>query len=294
MYSINDYEISLIEKDTYLFHETKAAKISNPVLLSILRHLKSSAKHEISADALDSLATQNNIDPTLLKTVLIEQLNVIKPLYDRKFACIYINSDDSLIAQFLCDSLDKQYKVHMVSEDFFEFTENAFVLFYRNNYTSPDFNAIYKSLAKKVYVVTAGAVGSLLVIDNIYFKGSGLPTHQSNLHHLFIYLKSGLESAKDNWLMFYRSLAKSEVKDFPNPKLNSCERGFSAYCLYKFISQFTDFWSTPLTTDQLNWFWHVDLKNFNVFKEVAVHSPFSEFDMNLNLDNLKKQAELVD
>lgn len=294
MYSINDYEISISEHDVYVFHETKAAKISNTLCLFILNNLKARAIQEISEQELILLAEQAKVDLSQLKKLLIDQLDVIRPLYQRKFESVYINCDDSLIANLVSDSLSKHYKVHIVADDFFDFTENSLVFFYRNNYTNTEFNTLYRTLNKKVYVITAGVVGKLLVIDNIYFKGSGLATHVSNLHQLLNYLEHGLEVGKDNWLLFYRTLLKSKLNTFPEPSINACEQGFVAYCSYKFISQFTDFWAAPLTTDQLNWFWHVDLKKFSVHKEVSIHSPFSEFDMNLNLDNLKSKAELAD
>lgn len=294
MYSINDYEISISEKEAYIFHETKAAKISNTTCLFILEHLKARVIQEISESELIALAEQCKVDLGQLKKLLIDQLDVIRPLYERKFKSIYINCDDELIAKLVSESLSKQYQVQVVANDFFEFTENSLVFFYRNNYTNPDFNTLYQLLTKNVYVITAGVVGKLLVIDNIYFKGCGLASHLSNLHQLLTYLEHGLEVGKDNWLLFYRTLLKSQLKEFPNPSINACEQGFAAYSIYKFISQFTDFWAAPLTTDQLNWFWHVDLKKFSVHKEVSIHSPFSEYDMNLDLNNLKKQTELAD
>lgn len=293
VYSVNEYQISIIDQDIFLFHETKAAKISNPTLKFILESLKSRLKNEISEEELSDLAHQHNVNLEQLKKILVEQLDILRPLYDRKFTSIYINSDDSLIAASLSDTLSTQYPVHVVPETFADYPENSLVVFYRNNYTSDDFNSLYPTLSNNRYVITAGIVGKLLVIDNIYFKGSGLPTHFSNLQQLYTSLDTGLESPKDNWLVFYRTLVRSKMKGFPEPVINPCERGFVIYCVYKFTSQFTDFWSTPLTTDQLNWFWHVDLKKSTICKEVAIHSPYSEFDMNLNLEHLNKQIERV-
>lgn len=294
MYSINDFEIGLIEQDAYVVHDTKAAKISNVGIRSILQDLKSRANHELSDEHLQVLALAHQVDVSALKKLLIEKLDILRPLSDRKFEHIYINCDDALISELLCEALAKYYKITPVSKDRLDFSAHSLVLFYRANYTSLDYAALHQSLDKHVYVITAGLIGNLLVIDNIYFKGSGLATHTSNLHQLFHFLESGLEATKDNWLLFYRTLLKSNIRTFPTPNINACEKGFAAYCLYKFVAQFTDFWSAPLTTDQLNWFWHVDLKKSKISKEVAIHSPFSEFDMNLNMANLKKQVELAD
>lgn len=294
MYSINDFEIGVIEQDAYVVHDTKAAKISSLAVRSILQDLKSRASHELSDEDLQILALLHKVDVSSLKKLLIERLDILRPLSDRKFEHIYINCNDALISELLCESLAKYYKITNVTQETFKFPPHSLVLFYRTNYTSLDYAALHQSLDKHIYVVTAGLIGNLLVIDNLYFKGSGLPTHTSNLHQLFHFLESGLEATKDNWLLFYRTLLKSNIRTFPTPDINACEKGFAAYCLYKFVAQFTDFWSAPLTTDQLNWFWHVDLKKSKISKEVAIHSPFSEFDMNLNMANLKMQVELAD
>ena len=164
---------------------------------------------------------------------------------------------------------------------------NSLVIFYRNNYSSHDFKRFYHHLPDDVYVITAGIIHNILLIDNLYFNQSGLPTHVSNLHQLMSFLNSELPSTKDNWLLFYRSMVKNNIDTFPDPKINSCQQGFVAYSLYQFISQYTHFWKNPTPLDQINWFWHVDLSSFNVHKEVAIHSPFSEYDMKLNLANIK-------
>jgi hypothetical protein len=81
---------------------------------------------------------------------------------------------------------------------------------------------------------------------------------------------------------------KENVDQFPNPEVTQCQRGYVAYCLQKFASQFTNFWKLPTTLDEINWFWNVDLTSFSVNREVAIHSPYSEYDMNLDFSKTKE------
>ncbi len=111
----------------------------------------------------------------------------------------------------------------------------------------------------------------LLVIDNIYFKNSGLPTHFSNLHQLIAYFKSDIPATKNNWFLFYRELLKNDYETLPDTEINDCQRGFIAHSLHQFISQFTNLWRPATTLDKINWFWQVDLSSFTVHQEVAIH-----------------------
>ena len=281
MYIINDYQINTIKSDTYIHSDNKAAKISNQLLRQILSELQQKDKLQVSEDELLQLASRFEINLEQLKKILINQLDILRPLMAKKFSTIYINVNDSLVSTLLKDSLKDRYNIEVVPEDFVHYLSGSLVIFYRSNYSSRDFKRLYHHLPDDVYVVTAGIIHKILLIDNLYFNGSGLPTHVSNLHQLMAYLNSELPATKDNWLLFYRSMVKNNVDEFPEPKINPCQQGFVAYALYQFVSQFTHFWSSPTPLDQINWFWHVDLTSFNVHREVAIHSPFSEYDMKL-------------
>ena len=287
MYIINDYQIASIKSETYIYTDNKAAKISNQLLTQILSELQQKDKLELSEDELLLLANQHQINIEQLKKILINQLDILRPLLSKKFSNLYINVNDSLVSTLLKDSLKDRYNVHVVPENYVDFSSGSLVIFYRTNYSSHEFKRLYHQLPDDVYVVTAGIIHKILLIDNLYFNGSGLPTHVSNLHQLMAFLNSELPATKDNWLLFYRSMVKNNVDAFPDPKINACQQGFVAYSLYQFISQYTHFWRSPTPLDQINWFWHVDLTTFNVHKEVAIHSPFSEYDMKLNLANVK-------
>jgi McbB family protein len=286
VYIINNYQINTIKSDIYIHSDNKAAKISNQVLHQILLELQQKDKLELSEDELSLLASrfQTNLDQ--LKKILINQLDILRPLLSKKFSTIYINVDDNLVSTLLTGSLKDRYNVAVVSENFVDYAKGSLLIFYRNNYSSHDFKRLYHHLPNDVYVVTAGIIHTILLIDNLYFNGSGLPTHVSNLHQLMAYLNSELPATKDNWLLFYRSMVNNNIDKFPEPKINPCQQGFVAYALYQFVSQFTHFWSSPTPLDQINWFWHVDLTSFNVHREVAIHSPFSEYDMKLNLTKI--------
>ena len=292
VYIINDYQITLVKSDAYIHSDNKAAKISNQRLIQILSELQHKPKLELSEDELLQLANLHQISIDQLKNILIHQLDVLRPLVSKKFSTIYINVNDALVSTLIADSLKNRYNVKIVPGDYVNYSSGSLLIFYRSNYSSQDFKRLYHHLPDDVFVVTAGIIHNILLIDNLYFNGSGLPTHVSNLHQLMAYLNSELPATKDNWLLFYRSIVKNHVDEFPEPKINPCQQGFVAYALYQFISQYTHFWSSPTPLDQINWFWHVDLTSFNVHREVAIHSPFSEYDMKLNLATLK-QPELI-
>ena len=287
MYIINDYQITSIKSDIYIHSDSKAAKISNQILRQILSELQQKDRLELSEQDLLQLANKYQLDSEQLKKILINQLDILRPLLSKKFSNIYINTNDNVVSAPLNDSLKDRYNVHVVPEQYIDYAKGSLVIFYRSNYSSHDFQKLYHHLPDDVYVVTAGIIHKILLIDNLYFNGSGLPTHVSNLHQLMAFLNSELPATKDNWLLFYRSMVKNNVDVFPEPKINACQQGFVAYSLYQFVSQYTNFWKSPTPLDQINWFWHVDLTSFNVHHEVAIHSPFSEYDMKLNLANVK-------
>lgn len=282
MYVINDYQLVTVASQIYLTHYDKGAKISSDILADILQALQKQTKLEISAEDLATLALQHRIDVEALKKVLINQLNILKPAAEKKFPLIYINADDANIALTLQTTLATNYSVEIVPETTLDFAEHSLVIFYRKNYSSTDFNRLQQQVNNHVYLITAGVLHKLLIIDNLYFNGSGLPTHTSNLHQLMTYLRSDISTTKNNWLLLYRDMMGNAVDQFPEPHINACQQGYIAYCLYQFAAQFTHLWKTPTPFDQINWFWHVDLTSFNVHREVAIHSPFSEFDMKLH------------
>lgn len=290
MYVINDYQLIATNSQLYLSNYNKGVKITSEALAAILEELKNQAQLEISEEELLNLAERYNVEAEVLKKTLITQLNVLKPLKARKFPQIIINADDELIAELLKNTLSKHYQCTFVPPQHYDFTPDSLVIFYRHNYSHTDFATLYQQLGNEIYLITAGVIHKLLVIDNLYLKESGLPSHFSNLHQLMTYLKSDIPATKNNWLLFYRELCKQQVEQFPDAVINSCQQGYIAYCLYQFVAQFTNLWSAPTTIDKVNWFWHVDLTNFTVQQEIAVHSPFSEQDMRLTPCDLERLA----
>lgn len=284
MFLINNYTLLKQSSDLYLITYGKGIKIANPKLGNILCILKQQDKLEISESSLMELAQQFSIEYQELKKFLVEKLGVLKALAARKFQIIYINSDNEHIASSLKQTLKAEYTVEILDPSQMIFKQKSLVLFYRNNYSHEDFKKLYSVLSDQIYIVTSGIVHNILVIDNIYYKNSGLPSHFSNFNNLLASVQNGLSVTKNNWLLFYRSFLKNQSEHFPDPEINQCQQGYISYCLYQFLSQFTNFWKPPTTLDEFNWFWHVDLNGLNVFKEVAVHSPYSEHDMNLNFE----------
>lgn len=289
MYVINEYQLITAASDVYLSNFNIGAKIPNPKLIQLLTAMKEFKKSECSEEQLNTLATTFQVDLTGLKKVLIEKLCVLKPMLAQKIPLIYINSDDPMVSTMLQETLEKDFSVQVLAETEQTFASNSMVIFYRTNYSHNDFKTLYQNLRENVYLITAGILHKILVIDNLYVVGSGLPTHFSNLHQLMAYLNSDIPATKNNWLLFYRELVKNSLDQFPNPEINSCQRGYVAYCLYQFISQYTNLWNAPTPLDQINCFWQADLTTFTVHSEAALHSPFSEYDMKLNLKNLKEQ-----
>lgn len=288
MYAINEYQLVTLPSDVYLTNSAIGAKIPNPKLTKILDALKQCEKSQCSEMQLNALASQYEVNLITLKKVLIEQLNVLKPIPTQKIPRIYINSDDALITDILLETLEKEFTVHVVSEETRDFQNDSMVLFFRQNYSHTAFKTVYQNLGENVYLVTAGVLHKLLIIDNLYYAGSGLPTHFSNLHQLMAYLNSDIPATKNNWLLFYREIIKNSLEQFPNPQINSCQRGYIAYCIYQFMSQYTNLWNTPTPLDQVNCFWQADLTTFTIHSEAALHSPFSEYDMKINVKHLKE------
>jgi McbB family protein len=289
MYIINEYQLVALSSDVYLTNFNIGAKIPNPKLAQILARLKEFPKSECTEEQLNELANQFQVDVNALKKVLIQQINVLKPMLIQKIPLIYINSDDQMITKILQETLENEFTVNVVSEEIRSFQDESMVIFFRKNYSNAAFKTLYPNLGENVYLVTAGVLHKLLIIDNLYVAGSGLPTHFSNLHQMMAYLHSDIPATKNNWLLFYREIIKNSLDEFPDPEINSCQRAYVAYCLYQFISQYTNLWNAPTPMDQVNCFWQADLTNFTVHSEAALHSPFSEYDMKLNLKNLEAQ-----
>jgi McbB family protein len=289
VYVIDDYQLIESKTEVFLTNFSKAVKISSHALNKILNELKQQEKMQISEEALKNLAATHAVNLDVLKNILLHQLKILKPLMSRKFSTLYIDTDDALISELLGNTFNQHYICRIVEKPMV-LEPYSLVIFYRNNYSNADFKEVHARLPNKVYLITAGLVHKLLIIDNLYFKNSGLPTHFSNFHQLITYFKSDIPATKNNWLLFYRELLKNNYESFPNTQVNDCQRGFIAYGLYQFTSQFTHFWGPAMTLDKINWFWQIDLTNFTVHQEVAVHSPFSEFDMKLNT---KIKSEVV-
>ena len=288
MYAINEYQLVTLPSDVYLTNAAIGAKIPNPKLTKILEALKQYDKSQCTDAQLDALANQFEVNLITLKKVLIEQLNVLKPIPTQKIPRIYINSDDALITDILLETLEKEFTVDVVCDDLFDYQNDSMVLFFRQNYSNKAFKTVYQNLKENVFLITAGVLHKMLIIDNLYYAGSGLPTHFSNLHQMMAYLNSDIPATKNNWLLFYREIIKKSPEQFPNPQINSCQRGYIAYCIYQFMSQYTNLWNTPTPLDQVNCFWQADLTAFTIHSEAALHSPFSEYDMKINVQHLQE------
>ncbi|MBN9231560.1 MAG: McbB family protein [Legionella sp.] len=289
MYIINEYQLLHVVDDVYLSTSKLGAKIPHPQLIALLHALKLQKKMECTEEQLIALAQQQQLEITRVKKILIDKLHVLKPMQRQKIPLIYINSDDELIAKLLQETLEKEYTVLTVPERYHQYDREGLLIFYRTNYSDKDFQTLYQKLPNKLYLITAGVIHQLLMIDNLYFLNSGLPTHFSNLQHLMSYLNSDIPATKNNWLLFYRELTKKSLETFPTPNLNSCQRAYIAYCLHRFVAQYTDLWSTPTPLDQINCCWQADLNNFSIHTEAALHSPFSEYDMRLNLPQVQEE-----
>lgn len=293
-YMIDDYQLIKTDDTLYLGNYGIGAKIPNEHLGQILATLKNQAKLEIQDEALVELATSHNINPEKLKEVLIDKLNILKPHSSRKCDKIFINTDDVMMAEMVQDGLSKEYEVEIQSDNQYDYPAKSLVLYFRKNYSHQDFKQLYQNLPDNVYIVTAGIIHKTLIIDNLYFNHSGLPSHFSNLNNLLACVHNDIAITKNNWLLFYRQLMKKDIDTFPDPQISKSQTGYIAYCLERFLAQFTNFWKLPTTLDEVNWFWHVDLTSFSVNREVAIHSPYSEYDMNLDISKLaEKEVECL-
>ena len=271
MYVINAYEIIDICSERYLLSFTRGAKISSSTLAQILIALNQQKKREITEKKLIDIALQYEVDIKELKYLLISKLHILKPLLSRKIPLIYVNSDDLLIEKLISDTLKAEYTVDCCTKDFLDFQTPSLVIYYRQNYSDPDFRRIYQALPDDVYLITCGVLHHQLVIDNLYFNHSGLPTHFSNLHHLMINASpEGQWLSKHDRLVLYRELYQRHIEAFPLLPLSPCQRGYIAYSIYQFIARFVKFDSQPTPHDAINWRWQVDLLQFGVQKEVAI------------------------
>ncbi len=284
MYVINDYQLLTAASTVYMNALGRGAKITSELLAEILAALKQQERLEITEEGLEALADRFSLSPDDLKTILIQQLGIIKPMMFRKCPKIYINISDAQIRSLLTETLSKEYQLQVVDEQFKDYQPQSMVIFYRLNYSDNDFKTLYQHLPEHCYLITAGVLHNLLVIDNLYFKDSGLPTHFSNLYQLLTYLQSDVTATKNNWLLFYRDIVHQQPGRLPSGIINSCQQGYIAYALHQFARQYTDLWQSPTAYDQVNWMWHVDLTSFNIHKEVAIHSVFSEHDQNMEIN----------
>lgn len=290
MYVINDYQLLTVANQVYINAFGKGAKISAEVLAEILQELKQQERLEISEEGLDNIAKRYGLLLDDLKSILIQRLTVLKPLLFRKCPKIYLNINDAQVRNLLADTLAREYQLEIVDEHFRDYQAQSMVIFYRLNYSDKDFKILYQNIPEHCYVISAGNLHHLLIIDNLYYKNSGLPSHFSNLSQLLTYLQSDITATKNNWLLFYRDIAKQQPNELPSGVLNACQQGYIAYALHQFARQFTDLWQCPTPFDQVNWMWHVDLHGFNIHKEVSIHSPFSEYDQNVEIELDEKET----
>ena len=270
VYVIKAYEITDIGSESYILSFMMGAKISSTTLTQILIALNQQEKREISEKELTDIALHYEVDIEELKWLLISKLQVLAPLFSRKIPAIYLNFDDELVEKLLGDTLKVEYNVHRCASDLLDFQTPSLVIYYRQNYSDPDFKKVYESLKEDMYLITCGVLHHQLVIDNIYFNHSGLPTHFSNLHSLMIDSSSSDLLGKKDCLSLYRGLYQRQIETFPTLSLNPCQRGYIAYSIHQFLARFVKFDGQPTPHDALNWRWQVDLFKFGVEKEVAI------------------------
>ena len=270
VYVINAYDIIDINSEHYFLSCAMGAKLSSHTLTHILMALNQQEKREITEKKLMDIAQQHEVDIADLKQILISKLHVLKPLLSKKIPSIYLNSDDELVEKLICDTLKNEYQVHGYANDFLEFKTPSLVIYYRQNYLDNDFKRVQQALMDDVYLITCGVLHHQLVIDNIYFNHSGLPTHCSNVHDLMTESSSDGIPSKNDSLSFYRGLYQSQIEAFPTLSLSPCQRGYIAYAIYQFMARFVKFDGQPTPYDAINWRWHVDLLTFGVQKEVAI------------------------
>ena len=309
VYVISAYEVVDVCSDSYFLSCELGAKISSHTLTSILIELKAQEKREITEKKLMDMALQYGVDIKELKQILISKLRILRPLLPRKIPSIYLNCDDELVEKLIYDTLLTEYNVHCCSkapkppsgsehqitiqdpssartprgegdvekrrysEDFLDFQTPSLVIYYRQNYSDPDFKRVHDALMDDAYLITCGVIHHQLVIDNIYFNHSGLPTHFSNLHDLMMGSETDTLLGKNDGLSLYRGLFKRQIETFPMLSLSPCQRGYIAYSIHQFIARFVKFDGQPTPHDAINWRWHVDLLKFGLQKEVAILEP---------------------
>jgi len=167
VYIINNFQINTISSKIYLSTDVKGVKISNNNLFLILKALLQQKNFEINDEELLVLATNYQFEVNQLKNILINQLQVIKPSLTRKFPLIYINSDNDFINTILANTYDTEYHLKVVPVNFIDFEEQSLVIFYRTNYSHADFKNLLLHLKENVYLITAGVIHKLLIIDNL-------------------------------------------------------------------------------------------------------------------------------
>jgi len=271
VYVINAYEIIDIGSESYLLSLARGAKISSQTLVQILIELNKQENREITEKKLMEISIQYEVDFKELKQLLLSKLHLLSPLLPRKIPSIYLNSDDELVAKLLCDTLKMEYKVDCCSTECLDFQTPSLVIYYRQNYSDKDFKRVLHALSDGVYLITCGVLHHKLVIDNIYFNHSGLPTHFSNFHHLMRgFAKSEPFLTKADPLSFYSELYKRQIDTFPMLSISPCQRGYIAYSIYQFLARFVKFDLQPTPHDAVNWRWEVDLLTFGVQKEISI------------------------
>jgi McbB family protein len=263
MYTIKEFRLFDINSCHYLLNRTLNAKITSETLRQILVTLDQQIKREITNEELNNLAEKHAIEVSELKHTLISKLRLIKPILSRKFPRIYIDIDDPLISRLLCDTLKSHYDISHDIPVQDTLSPPALLICYRQSYFHPDLNDIEKILPDKIYRISCGIVHDQLILDNVYFNQSGLPTHADHIRHLLAQQK--------NELIFYRQFMTKNIAHYPVLPLNDCQRGHIAYAVYQFAARFLDFDTPPVTFDELNWRWHVNLSTLDVRKEIAIH-----------------------
>lgn len=261
MYLIKAFSLIDICADHYLLHLSISAKISSETLRNILYALKQQKKNEITEQQLIRLANTNGVDFEALKHTLSSTLRLIKPLLPRKFQQIYIQADDELVSTLLRETLQTHYTVG----DYSTINQNqpapSLLIYFRQNYSDPDLNLIQQTLPDQIYLITCGVIHDQLILDNLYFNRSGLPSHADHLAQLL--------AEQDTQLAFYRKLIDRNIHELPLLPLNSCQRGYIAHAIHQFVTRLTHFDDRPAAFDTLNWRWRIDLSSFDIQKEIA-------------------------
>ena len=287
---INKFLAVDIKNSLLIYNKKIGVNLKSPEINYIIKKIQNHKSGVIQDQDLKVIASKSSVNYEALIDFLVNKIYILYPRTERMFKNVILDIEDELIYNILYNTYSSEFSVKSSSEYSYTDEETSLTIFYRNSYLSKDYSEIYNRIKKNDYIITSGTLASNLIIDNIYFANSGLPTHFSGVNNCLAAIDNELSITKNNWLLFYRELMKNDLDEFPVIDPDSSQKAYISYCLRQFANQYTSFWTYPTTLDMVNWYWNVDLNSMEITKEVALHSPFSEQDMNLEEDLVFKQA----